>query len=616
MAKHTNKFESQVHSGFLLIVCLLLLLNFVSNFMIFRAARNDRAEGAYHLRSAAISISRAVQESYPENLSNQRTNELKSQFRLTGLVILPTQPTDLTPEKKRTWLASLVRHLPLNDIPDLAGKLMNSDFQDLSRGIDSEYSLVYPLSSVAGRRLIVLSADMPDLAYMDDARKLLSWLLPISVIIVVLIYLLLSRRIFSPFRKIKEEAARVGRLVPDELDDAEAVVHEYRNLIERLREKESELLRLNAHIQSRADSLEQLNQYLLQSSDSGIITLSPNGLVLSLNSAARDIFEISHESVNGAPYSDLFGHYSELCEIIESTRNDKSSGRFHELEISRKSKGSMNLGVSISPIWDQEGFRVGTSLLIADLTEVVVLRRNLEQSHRLSDLGEMAAGLAHQLRNSMGAIGGYSRLIKKKLISQNMPSQQIDSLMAETTEAENLISKFLKFSRPLDYTPEIVNLSELIGSVVSSFRVRNENDKTEFSIDVDNDLDVIADSALLRQAIANLVDNAVQSYIGRVALVEIKVSSVDGDIEIKISDHGSGIPLDEQEKIFTPFFSSRPSGTGLGLPLVKKIIDLHSGCLTLESELERGTCFTISLPKQADTKFTSTEKADETADIK
>jgi signal transduction histidine kinase len=258
----------------------------------------------------------------------------------------------------------------------------------------------------------------------------------------------------------------------------------------------------------------------------------------------------------------------------------------------------LSLGVTISVIHDCSGKPLGASILVNDLTELVALRRQLEAKGRLAALGEMAGGLAHQVRNSLGAIAGYGNLLKKKLSSQSLPVDHVNALVLETREAESLIERFLYFARPLNFQTESIDIVDLIKDLLEGFRVREDCASITFVNKTAPIGLVESDGLLLKQVLTNLIENGVNAHHGGSGTVTVECRETPDEALIEISDTGSGLDEKTAANMFTPFFSTRPSGTGLGLPLVKKIIDLHGGRLFYQSAPGRGTTFTIGLPRQ------------------
>jgi len=295
MLKTVNKFESKIHIGLLLIIFLLLFLHFISNYTIFRA-RNSSAEETYvQLKSAALSISRIVQNNYPESLSEDQLKRLTDEYNLTSLQIVSSRPAANTIEAKRRWLMDVARSLPPGQIPDIAEKILGSDYNRVTRGKHSDYFFVYPIPARAGQKLLILSVNRGGLAYLDDSGNIIMGIVSVALLLVTFLYLLISKTIFTPYRKITEKAVEAGRPVERGGDEIEAVVADYEKIIEELKQSQAQLLKFNRSIQDRADSLEQFNKFLLESINSGIVTLDAKGRIVSVNRAGCRILGIEPE---------------------------------------------------------------------------------------------------------------------------------------------------------------------------------------------------------------------------------------------------------------------------------------------------------------------------------
>lgn len=594
--KHRSRYESEIHLGFLAIVSLLVFLNFVSNFVIFRARSTQQEETLNRLRMAAVAASREVQAKFPGTLTPAELERVRTQNGLAGLTLLPVKPADHSYQAKRDWFRTVLRRFPPTDHPDLADMLYRANLHELTRGNSSEYYYLYPIPAGAGGSLLVLTVDRPDLAYLDDSRNLLMVVLIGAVAIVALVYFLLSRFIFRPFRRLKETAKHAGRLVEDTADETEAVVEEYERVIKQLTETRTELLRLNAEARDRADSLALFNRYLMESSRSGVVTLDPVGKVLAVNDTAIAMLGFQPErEFTGASYTELFAGREQLTNDIKRTLLNDATQGYHEYSSKADQQPEAILGVTYTDIKDREHGPTGLLLMINDLTEVSQLRHELENRNRLAALGEMAGGLAHQIRNSLGAISGYATLLKKRLKREKLSTKPAEELLDETREAGELINRFLSFARPFEYSPSPTDLGRLVEECLESFRIRPDYGAVELRTTYQKGLLIEADPILLKQAVGNIIDNAINSYCDRRGLVEITVAMQSERAVLTVRDYGCGIPSDEVDRIFTPFFSARPSGTGLGLPLAAKIVDLHGGTIGVESEVGRGSRFTVSL---------------------
>ena len=608
--KQKSRYESEVHLGFLAIASLLVFLNFVSNFVIFNVRSTLQEETLEQLRQTAVSASREVQAQYPISLSPSELDRVREHNELDGLSLVPLKPVDNSNEARRNWFRAVMLKFPPSDYPELADKLYRAKIHELTRGEGDEYYYLYPIPAGAGGSLLVLTLERPNLAYLDDSRRLLMVVFIGSLLVVGLVYILLAKFIFSPFRRLKETAEQAGRPMTNDSDETEAVIEEYERVIRQLTQTRAELISLNEEVSRRADSLELFNRYLMDSSRSGIVTLDHDGKVAAVNDIAISMLGFDDaDKFIGFPYGQLFADCGPLIRDIEQALHEDEGWGYHEYADPTSDRVEISLGVTLTDIRDSDRKTTGLFLMINDLTEVSRLRHELESRKRLAALGEMAGGLAHQIRNSLGAIGGYGALLKKRLKRDGLPSDQAEQLLDETHEAGELITRFLSFARPFEYSAELVDLGQLVGESLESFRVRDDNEQVTLRTVLPSGVKVQADPILFKQAIGNLVNNAIDSYGSEGGEVEVRVETEANRALIKISDQGCGIPAEKVDQIFTPFFSSRPSGTGLGLSLVAKILDLHSGHVSVQSVVGQGSQFTLSLP--LDIAHTSEDVAQE-----
>ncbi len=260
------------------------------------------------------------------------------------------------------------------------------------------------------------------------------------------------------------------------------------------------------------------------------------------------------------------------------------------------------LGVNTSCIKSDTGQTVGLSVLMTDLTAIKKLQDEVAENQRLADLGELAAGLAHQLRNSMAAILGYGRLVRKSAPEEGQLGAWADGLLTETNETSAMITRFLDFARPLHTERQTVNLIECIDAAISQVAQL----ASEMGVIIDPFAPVVTsactegDEILLRQVFVNLIQNAVEAST-RGAHVTVALQSATAGSNgrrwlVTVRDQGGGIPADIQPRIFQPFFTTKDTGTGLGLALARKIIVSHGGGLTLQQSSPAGSTFAVTLP--------------------
>lgn len=610
-----NQFESKVHLGLLAIIFILLFINFTSNYIIFQAKEAKRQELEDQFNNAALAINRIVENINLTNLSQEQEKEFKHDYQLQSVFLFPTQPENPSIEAKRLWFATIAHKLPAYQIPELAEKLFTANFKTVTRGRGNEFFYVNSVTTKSGRYLLVLSKDNYELANFDDSQWMIFITGIIASIIMAIIYLSLSRSIFSPFRRIKDEAKQAGRELNNTADDAEAIVAEYSSVISELREKEYLLLKLNREITQKADSLEQFNDYLLASINSGIITVDNDGIIKTLNNTAQIILNVKYESAIGKDFRDVFANENSIADIISDSLLNKENLHYRELELVSNDNRKLILGIATSNITNANEELIGVAVLMNDLSEITQLRKELENRQKLATLGEMTGGLAHQLRNMMGAMSGYLTLLKRRSEKKGFNDESIEALINESREAQDLLERFLNFSKPLQLNRETYIINDLIRDVIENIQVRNNYDKIIFKIPDQPKVTIDLDGLLFKQALTNIVENSINSYAFASGEINISLKITEPELCLKIEDFGCGIKRDNLDKIFTPFYSSRPSGCGLGLPLASKIIIMHSGRIFVESEPGKGTILSIYLPCHKPFPCPDSKKMSQTAPI-
>jgi signal transduction histidine kinase len=237
------------------------------------------------------------------------------------------------------------------------------------------------------------------------------------------------------------------------------------------------------------------------------------------------------------------------------------------------------------------------SQLIASYEEIIndLRVKEHELEAQMNMILEMSGGLAHQLRNSIGGIVGLARLIQKRAYTDKITSDNVEYLMRESQEAETLVSRFMDFARPLQLYEENFRLSELLKEIVRAL-VR-QFEKVSVIFDHDDQTVFKGDRLLLKQALTNVMVNAAQAFGAGDGEISVKTDRQSARFVLTIADNGPGIPAEYRDKIFTPFVSGSPSGTGLGLALARKIIIALDGRIEFDSQIGIGTEFHFIFPE-------------------
>jgi len=363
------------------------------------------------------------------------------------------------------------------------------------------------------------------------------------------------------------------------------VVETFHELVGKLKEKEKELARLKALAEEKAAGMEVYNENILQSVPSGVVTVNNSMKMQSINNAARRILGIAGEDIIGRHFTEVFNE--NLSSLILKNETMIRGESFYVTRDNRH----IWIGATSSKLKNTAGETIGTIFIFVDLTDIKALRTQVELKERLSQLGEMSAGIAHEFRNSMSVISGYANLLSKKFAPSN--NTAVDAILLEVKNMDVIITELLAFAKPTVLNTSSVDLNDLVNKTVST--VIGSNDKIRVLINAGGNVYVKADEVLLKQALVNLFTNAVESMPegGR---LEVTTGSVNDKVIITVKDTGHGVPDDIKAKIFLPFYTTREKGIGLGLALVQKIIVSHGGIIDVDSREGEGATFRITLP--------------------
>jgi PAS domain S-box-containing protein len=436
------------------------------------------------------------------------------------------------------------------------------------------------------------------------------WLRGLILLGFLIFTVLFYRLVLLPFHDMRRRATaliRTGVLPPapgNQENDPEYVMAAFDQLLTHFSvEARRQTIRADDS-QRQARNVERFNEYMLRSLSTGVVILAHDGRVLRFNRAAERILNLGGPEVIGRQYRDI-GLPHPLTEVLrDGLEIGKVYGR-HEVEIELDDSGeTIHLGVNTSRIRDGRERVVGLSLLLTDLTKIKKLENEVAESQRLADLGELAAGLAHQLRNSIAAIFGYGKMLRRTADPQDVHAKWVDAIIEETSETSDMIARFLDFARPLEVQRGSVQLVSVIHGAIAA--VGSVLTKTGAQLSFPecpqvSSVQVIADELLLKQVFVNLIQNAAEAG-GPGGTIEITFPAMDdsaatpGLVAISVSDSGGGIPKEDRARIFHPFFTTKDEGTGLGLALARKIVAAHQGTLTLASTAATGSTFTVSLP--------------------
>lgn len=351
------------------------------------------------------------------------------------------------------------------------------------------------------------------------------------------------------------------------------------------------------------DQLDLLHRSIIESVDTGILTINLRGQIKSFNRAAEEITGYSFAEVEDKNIVDLFPEYGDLLENIHMGGHPYSQQSRVEMYIESHEKKPLTLGCSVSFLNDGTGKRIGDILVFQDLTAIKKMELILEKNRRLAFIGEMAAGLAHEMRNPLASISGSIQVLHKSLPLNETDERLMQIILRGKDQLESFMRDFLLLSRPTPGIPEMIKITDIIEDILESIRYLPDwRDDIQVIKSLQDHLPFIrANKTEIRQLIWNVLMNAIQSMPnGGWVIIETGKDTTDISagqfLEIKISDNGQGIMENDLGKIFEPFYTTREKGTGLGLAIVNRIVEGHAGKIKVDSRSGEGTTFTIWLP--------------------
>ncbi|UCD57390.1 MAG: GAF domain-containing protein [Candidatus Hydrogenedentota bacterium] len=333
----------------------------------------------------------------------------------------------------------------------------------------------------------------------------------------------------------------------------------------------------------------------------GVLVLGSTGLVLTVNPAAERVFGFMGEEVTGKHYLDVFAGHRNILNILERIYDDPDAAAVFESHIFGQGPEPMPVAITWSMLDDDPVGGRAIVVNVQDLTQVKRLERQWRRSRRLAELGTMAAGVAHEIRNPLGGIRGASQLLAREMKENEMLHGFLDVIVREVDRLDRTVEQLLDLARPKKIDMAPTNVEEVIDRALAL--LESEIEKSGVSvikIVPPEPRPIDADAAQLSQVFLNLFLNAVQAMSrgGRLTItVREDYGFVDAEtpfVVVEVNDTGCGMPPHVLEHLFMPFFTTRENGTGLGLAIAHRIVEEHGGAIDVISDEGKGTTFIVS----------------------
>jgi PAS domain S-box-containing protein len=377
----------------------------------------------------------------------------------------------------------------------------------------------------------------------------------------------------------------------------------YKHLEQKFEDVNSELARktteLEAATKRHFEVSEQL-KVLLGSLQPGVLMVNPEDELTVLNPTAAKFLSLDPHLALGQHIEELLPNHSALRSGLQRALAEKGAVWQEEKWIEYQGS-TLPMALKFASLGDGEGKVLGAVVTLTDLSPLKKLEEEVQQAKILSALGEMAATVAHEIRNPLGGIGGYAGLLARGFEAEDPRKRLVDKIIYGVSSLNKIVSNLLTYTRKTSLRRYPVDLREFARDVLAHMEVEAEKLEKPVVLELvvqegaSDPWTADVDAEKLQQVLLNLLINALQA-VGDAGVIRLEVLRVDQHICLRVQDNGCGMDEETLQNAFNPFFTTKEQGTGLGLAISKKIMDLHSGRIELQSTIGQGTTFSLIFP--------------------
>lgn len=354
--------------------------------------------------------------------------------------------------------------------------------------------------------------------------------------------------------------------------------------------------------------LAEFTDSIIESLGSGLLVTDTDRVIRRINTAGRTLLDIKDPvGKRLSEYDCLIGFEKEINRL-QSQKDYRMRG---EVEISLREK-DLTLGLSVSSQLDFDGRLIGTICIFRDLTEIKKMTEQLRRARHLASLGEMAAGIAHEIRNPLNSIRGFSELLRESEDTSSV-KEYSGIIIDESDRLNYIVQEILDFARQKKFRMNLIDLNQLVNGLEKSLKIEAGEKELHLETLCEETLPRIeGNTEKLKQVMLNIAQNGIQAMDKESGTLTIQTRTSNADerlpeVIVEITDTGYGIQESDLKKIFDPFFTRRDAGTGLGLSICQRIMDGHNGRIEVDSRIGRGTTFRLIFPAASPRKVDSSE---------
>jgi len=363
-------------------------------------------------------------------------------------------------------------------------------------------------------------------------------------------------------------------------------------------------------LSKRTKSLEKVYRFhkgIVQNISSGLITIDYTGSITFINSAALELLDYDYHELVGTPIKNLFADVREAEKVLNELLNKKRMYESRETNLISRNKKLIPIGFTTTLLSSDDSAYDGVIISFRDLTNLHHYRIQMERIDRLTTLGEVAAGIAHEIRNPLAGIKTSAQVLEESFSPGDHRSQLVARIVKEIDRSNELLKKFFNFAKPGKPKQEFVSLETLVEGVYLLLSSKINKKEIIFEKNVESDIpDIYVDENQIEQVLINLFLNSLDA-LDKGGSINVNLRFIENQDDVvleksskvvilEIKDTGCGIESDNLERIFNPFFTTKSDGVGLGLSISSRLIEENGGRILVESEKNRGAQFSIYFP--------------------
>ena len=349
-------------------------------------------------------------------------------------------------------------------------------------------------------------------------------------------------------------------------------------------------------------------RHIVSSMRNGVIAFRRDGTLALMNADGYRIFGLTPSPDDvGRPFADVLATCPEIIRVLSGAFELSHLPNRAELRLKELDRV---IGYTLSQVKDDDGSPIGAVLFFKDLTQVEQLEERERLRDRLASLGEMAAGIAHELKNPLAGIEVMAGLLRRQVPDSKDAQSLLADILSEAKLANAIVVEMLEFVRPVRLQVERTDLDEVLQQSITMAEAKAPRREVLVKTSIEPGLPMIeGDHHQLSQVFTNLIANAFEALDGQGSItISMSTAAIEADpafagihppapaVLVEVADDGPGVPANLTDRIFNPFFTTKVTGTGLGLAIVRKIVDAHDGRIDVHSTPDTGTRFRVTLP--------------------